>query len=156
MSIDFFDFLGKKFFLLVDVFSKLVHIECMYVNSQADKVITVLQNFFTNFGIATEIVSDNGPPFKSKKFVDFLKGLGVKVTNAPPFHPQSNGSAERYGCSVKEVFKKFVLGTERGMSIQQKINKFLLHQRSTPSTVTKCAPVELVFNYKPKTNQKLL
>lgn len=54
---DFFDFQRMKFLLIVDVFSKFVHVEYMSINSQADKVVSVLQNFFTNFGIATELVS---------------------------------------------------------------------------------------------------
>lgn len=151
VHIDFFDFQGKKFFLLVDVFSKLVHIEWMNINSTAEKVISVLQNFFTVFGIPTQVVSDNGPPFGSKKLEDFFNDLGIKFTNSPPYHPQSNGSAEKYVSTVKTVFKKFVLGAESSLSLQQKINKFLIHQRSTPSTVTKRAPIDLIFKYKPKT-----
>lgn len=80
-----------------------------------------------------------------------MNDLGVIITKVPPYHPQSNGSAEKYVWAVKTVFNKFVLGKGTGLSIQDKINKFLLHQKSTPSTVTKCAPMELVFKYKPKT-----
>lgn len=123
----------------------------MSMGTTAQKVISVLQNLFTVFGIPTLLVSDNGPPFGSQRLDEFFKSLGIKYMKSPPYHPPSNGVAEKYVSSVKNVFKKFVLGSERTMSIQDKINKFLLHQRTTPSTVTKRAPLDLIFKYKPKT-----
>ena len=37
----------------------------------------------------------NGPQFISQEFTDFLKKNGFKQTLVPPYHPSSNGAAER-------------------------------------------------------------
>jgi transposase InsO family protein len=53
------------------------------------------------FGFPDEIVSDNGPPFSSEKFNNFCVENNVKHTLTPPYHSQSNGSAERAVQSIK-------------------------------------------------------
>lgn len=78
VHIDFFDFQGKKYFLFVDVFSKFCHIEYMS-STPAEKVISVLENFFTVFGLPTQVVSDNGPPFGAKKLELFFCRIGNKI-----------------------------------------------------------------------------
>lgn len=61
---------------------------------RAEYVIEVIETFFACFGVPEEIVSDNGPPFSSEKFVMFLKSKGIKVSKLPTYHPQSNGLAK--------------------------------------------------------------
>lgn len=51
---------------------------------------------------------------------------------------------------MKRVFRKFYLEAEDDMSIQSKIDKFLIHQRNTICTSTSKTPAELIFSYKPR------
>lgn len=67
----------------------------------AIKVIEALESIFVNYGIPTQLVSDNGPPFTSKEFVGFCEQLGIQCTKSPAYHPQSNGLAERFVQTVK-------------------------------------------------------
>lgn len=150
IHIDFFHLSGKTFLLIVDAYSKLCDVKLMGLTN-VSAVIEKLQEFFSNFGLPTELVSDNGPPFNSFKFKSFCKSNGIIATNSPPYHPKSNGQVERYVQTVKSVFIKYYLSNEGcKMSIADKINKFLLYSRNTPSTVTSKTPAELIFNYKPK------
>lgn len=48
-------------------------------------------------------------------------------------------------------FFKFFLGTESGLHIQQKIQKFTIHHNNSPSTTTWKFPSEVIVSYNPKT-----
>lgn len=67
-------------------------------STTADRMIEKLRVFFAYAGIPEEIVLDNGPQFVSATYEDFLKLNGIKLTNTPPYHPASNGQAERTDC----------------------------------------------------------
>ena len=91
----------------------------MFVVSQADAggILAKLRIFFATFGLADEIVSDNGPPFGSYKFTRFGELNGIKITKAPAYHPESNGLAERgvqtAKSALKEVFTRSQVRTPR-------------------------------------------
>ena len=40
-------------------------------------------------------MSDNGPQFTATNFAEYCKNKGIKHSRTPPFHPASNGAAER-------------------------------------------------------------
>lgn len=50
---------------------------------------------FASYGLPEEIVTDNRPQFVSSTFKTFIKTNGVKQTLGSPYHPASNGAAER-------------------------------------------------------------
>ena len=120
-----------------------------------DSLVSKLLDFFSVFGLPKEIVSDNGPPFQSFGFKKFCQSYGIKCTKSPPYHPQSNGLAERHVQVVKKIFKKMVL-EENGLSMSDKINKFLIYQRNSPSAKNSTTPSELIFAFKPKTMLDLI
>lgn len=155
IHVDFFHLWGKTFLLLVDTYSKFCDVQIMS-STNAHAVIEKLRGIFVIFGLPTEIVADNGPPFGSLEFANFCLKYDIKLTNSPPYHPQSNGSAERNVQTTKKVFKKFCLGTEKSLSLQARVDKFLIHQRNVPSTVTNKTPSEMLFCFKPKIALDLL
>ena len=52
-------------------------------------------------------MSDNGPQFVSHVFKSFCEANCVKHTRLVPYHPQSNGAAERCVQTVKNSLKKY-------------------------------------------------
>ncbi|XP_062704137.1 uncharacterized protein K02A2.6-like [Aedes albopictus] len=86
---DFFHFDRKVFLVVVDSFTKWIELEYM------------------RFGLPDVVVTDGGPPFNSDKFVTFLENQGILVMKSPPYHPESNGQAERtVRGSDKKIKKK--------------------------------------------------
>lgn len=149
VHIDFFDFAGKKFLLLVDAFSKYCEVKIMS-STIAEKVNEKLLEIFSIFGYPKQIVSDNGPPFQCGAFVKFCNLNGIEVLKSPPYHPQSNGLAERGVRTVKSVFKKYCIGAEQSLSMEQKVKKFLLYYRNTPTAVNGRTPSSTLFAFKPR------
>ena len=96
-------FQGRTFLLVIDAHSKWGEVIEMK-STTAVKTISVLRNLFAAY-LAHQLVSDNGPQFVSQEFAMFMKNNGVKHTRCAPYHPSSNGEAERFVRTFKEALK---------------------------------------------------
>ena len=67
--------------------------------------MNALRTIFSRGGIPHTLVSDNGPYFKSQEFKDVLDWLEVLHKPTSPYHPSSNGQAERFVQTVKQALK---------------------------------------------------
>jgi Integrase core domain/Integrase zinc binding domain len=149
VHVDFFHFKGNSIFIFVDVYSRWMEIKLMR-KTDAKEVIKVLEKIFYVFGLPSEIVSDNGPPFASQELKEFLEARSIKVTHSPTYHPQSNGTAERAVQTVKTVLRKFVNDAKNSFQINQAIDKFLHNYRNLPSAQHQIVPSERIFAYQPR------
>lgn len=94
LHVDFLGpFQGKTFLVIIDSTSKWIELFHMR-HTKASSVIKVLRETFARFGLPKEIVSDNGPPFSSKEYADFMNKNGIRLTFTAVYHPSSNGAAE--------------------------------------------------------------
>ena len=92
-------YLNKMFLIIINSYSKWLEI----VPTTADSADTIkkLRTVFANHGLPEQSVSDNGSPFTSEEFKMFLQKNGVKHIRTSPYHPSSNGMAERMVQMVK-------------------------------------------------------
>lgn len=122
--------------------------------TKADNVCNVLSSVFSWWGTLPQmIVSDNGLPFNSDKYMQFLTRFNIVVKHTPVYHPESNGFAERSVQIVKKALKK-VLDSKQvydAMSISNVIYNFLLPYHNTPSTAPLKSPMELLLSFKTRT-----
>ncbi|XP_060545241.1 uncharacterized protein K02A2.6-like [Pantherophis guttatus] len=111
-------FMGQNLLIVVDAYSKWVEIARM-ASTTSDAVIKVLRNLFATHGLPDVVVSDNGPQFTSATFQLFLAGLGIRHALVAPYHPSSNGRAERAVRSAKDALARFGPGDwqEKGRNI---------------------------------------
>lgn len=58
---------------------------------------------FSTHGIPDIVVSDNGPQFISSEFENFLKSNTIRHVLIAPYHPSSNGQAERMVQTTKDA-----------------------------------------------------
>ena len=127
----------------------------MHQNTTAIRLLSVLDAIFADRGLPTVIVSDNGPQFTSDLFKEHMKNLGVKHVLTPPYHPASNGSAERaVGCLKQALYKMDAPAATPGL--QAAITKFLEMYRSAPHTTTHISPHEMMKGHAPRTKFSLL
>ena len=85
-------------------------------------------------------MSDNGPSFTGAEFKQFMKRNRVKHVYSAPYHPQSNGQAERMVRTFKESMKTLKEG-----DLQTKIDRLLFKYRITPNSATGKTPAQLMF-----------
>jgi transposase InsO family protein len=131
-----------------------------HVHNTASKTIEIIRHWFARYGLPLMLVSDNGPQFTASEFKDFLQRNGVKHTLTPPYHPSSNGAAERSVQIVKNGLKKHLLGEQRQvepkLSTQHQLDNFFLTNRSTPQTITGRSPAELFLKREIRTRFSML
>ena len=99
-------FLGQMFLLIVDSHSKWLEV---HVTSSSTTAVTIdkLKTTFATLGLPEVLVSDNGSASCSDEFQMFSKANGIKHVLTPPYHPASNGLAERYVQTFKEYHRRF-------------------------------------------------
>ena len=91
ISIDFYGPLPneEKLLSLIDLYSRFPFIEIMKVTT-AVKVIERLENVFSIYGYPEKLRHDNGPPFSSHEFKQYLRDVYITDKAITPEHPQSN------------------------------------------------------------------
>ena len=100
-------------------------------------VCSTLRTIFAQFGLPARIVTDNVRNFTSAEFDAFLHKNGIKHMTSSPYHPSSNGLAERAVQSFKQA---------KSGSVLDKISCVLFHSHMTPNTATGILPAELLQN----------
>ena len=131
-------FLGQYFLVIVDAHSKWLEV-FLVASTSATLMIDKLRTLFAQFGIPQMVVTDNGSSFISQEFMSFLKKNGIRHITSAPYHPTSNGLAERAVQTFKSGIKRM-----QGGSVQEKLSSFLFTYRNTPHSTTGVSPAELL------------
>lgn len=158
LHVDYAELDKQHLFIVIDSNSKWLEVFPMSTTT-AEKTIDILRSLFARYGLPKEIVSDNGPQFTSEDFHKFTSQNGIKHTRVPPYHPASNGAAERSVQIVKKALVKQMLDGDprkRQLSLQHKLANFLITYRNTPQTTTGRSPAELFLKRQPRTRFSLL
>lgn len=145
---------GFYYFIIVDSFSKWLDV-FQISNITSSIIINKLNEFFSRYGDCEQLVSDNGTQFTSSHFQNFMQSRGIQHLRTAPFHPQSNGQAERFVDTLKRTLKK--LKNEGGTSLDN-LETFLQTYRSTPNRNVNDfkSPAEAFIGRKIKTSLDLL
>ena len=87
----------------MDAHSKWIEIKFV-TNPTSAATIEHLRSIFATHGLPEMLISDNGSVFTSSEFEEFTKQIGIRHVRSAPYHPASNGLAER----VVQTFKAYV------------------------------------------------
>ncbi|XP_045497525.1 uncharacterized protein K02A2.6-like [Colias croceus] len=134
-------FMNQYFLIVVDAYTKWLEV-IPTTSITATATINILKKIYTTFGLPVTQVSDNGRQFRSEEMLRFLKENGIQAKFTAPFHPSTNGQAERYVQTVKNKLKAMM--NEEG-SVQDKLQRFLMMYRKTPNSSTGQSPGEMMF-----------
>ena len=143
-------FMGHMFLILIDAYSKWLDVRIMK-NITSLATINELRDIFSTFGPPSMVVSDNGSQFTSYEFGLFMKRNGINHVTCAPFHPRSNGLAERAVQTFKQGIKSM-----RKSDLKTQVSRFLFRYRCSPQSVTGCTPAELLMNRRLRTPLDML
>ena len=142
---DIFTVDGRDFLCTVDYYSDYFEIDNLQGKKDAPAVISRLKRHFSTHGIPEVIMSDNGPPYNSAQFADFLKDLDIQHVTSSPEFPQSNGKAE----SAVKVAKGLIRKSKKA---GQDFYMNLLVWRNTPTVSMDSTPAQRMFGRRMRTN----
>ena len=145
-------FMDKMFFVVVDATTKWPEV-LITKSTSAEKTVSMLRSLFARFGIPSQIVSDNGPQFRSEEFSIFVRNNGIRHIFSAPYHPATNGAAERLVQSFKSALKA---SKHEKASIQTKLDQFLSKYRISPQATTGESLAKLMFGRNVRTRLDLL
>ena len=130
------NFMGSNWLVVVDAYSKYPCIHSTTsISTQA--TISLLEEDFAHFGYPHAIVTDNVTAFTSAEFKDWCRSRGITHLTGAPYHPATNGAAERLVQTFKNALKKSRLPPRKA------VVEFLMQYRRTPTT-SGLSPSELL------------
>ena len=122
------NFLGSNWLVMIDAFySKYPCIHpTQAVTSRA--TIDLLEQDFAHFGYPHTLVTDNATSFQSEEFKSWCQERGITHLTGAPYHPATNGAAERLVQTFKQALRKSSLPPKRALQ------EFLMQYRRTPNS----------------------
>ena len=111
-------------------------------------------NFFSVFGFPQKLMSDQGTEFTGDMIAVMCKLLGIEKIRTTPYHPQTNGSAERVHQTLQRMIGK--LNPEKCRKWPEHIGSVLITYNTTRSQVTSYSPYFLMFGRRPRLPVDLL
>nr|XP_050052015.1 uncharacterized protein K02A2.6-like [Dermacentor andersoni] len=143
VGMDLFSFEGHEFALIVDFYSFFFEIR-EFRTTTASSLNTWCSQIFSVHGLPRKLCTDNGPPFNSSEFKDFLNTLAVDHITSSPYHPRSNGMTERAVQEAKKLLKK--------CSFKMPVFQMaLLEWRNTPRDDVLQSPVQRLMGRQTRT-----
>jgi len=119
------NFLGYNWPVVTDAYTEY---PCIHATQSvsAKPTIKLLQGDFAHFGFPHTVVTDCAATFKSDEFQEFYKENGIVHLTGAPYHPATNGAAERLVQTFKQALKKSDKAT------RDALQDFLRNYRRTP------------------------
>ena len=143
LSIDFYGLpTGEEALVIIDDYSRYPEV-IPTKSTKAKTTIDILEALFARHGIPRIIRSDNGPPFSSTEFAQYLNSKGVIHRKVTPVWPAANGEAERF---MRTLNKMVQTSTASSVNWKDALPGFLLNYRASPHSTTGVAPAKLLFN----------
>ncbi|RWS20675.1 hypothetical protein B4U80_08277, partial [Leptotrombidium deliense] len=136
---------NSNYLILIDTHSKWMEVHHLQ-RTTSNFIIGCLRQMCATHGIFEEITTDNGPQFVSVEFEEWCKRNGVRHTTSTPYHPASNGIAERAVQTFKQGFKKQTVECKH-----TRLQRFLFNYRNTVHTATGETPSQIMFRRKVRT-----
>ena len=142
---DIFMLEGVDYLVVGDFYSKMIFIWCVPPGqSNANKVVLLLKEIFSEHSIPKVLCSDNGPQYVSVQFANFSISWGIAHETSSLHYPQSNGFAEACIKSVKHALQWTKYS---GANLQLT----LLALWAMPINTTLPSPTELLYQCQLKT-----
>ena len=102
---------------MFDALSKWPEVIDPMKTTTADSTINAMRNIFARYGLPTQVVSDNGAPFQSAEYEEFLRQNGIQRVLVFPYHSSSNGLDERFVQTFKYAMESSADDPESSLTV---------------------------------------
>ena len=122
----------------VDYFTKWAEAYALPNEEAATCMTALYQNFFSRFGLPTQLHSDQGRNFESNLVSELTKLTGIRRTRTTPFHPRSDGQTERMNRTILAMLR--ATAQENPEDWPDKLPMIMSAYRMTPHSSTGISP----------------
>ena len=129
--------------VVVDHFTRYVQAFVTKNHTARTMARVLYNNYFSVFGFPQRLMSDQGMEFCGKVIATMCSLLGVEKIRTTPYHPQTNGSAERVHQTLQRMIGK--LDPEKRRKWLAHIGSIIIAYNSMRSLVTGYSPYYLMF-----------
>ena len=138
----------RNMLVVVDHFTRYVQAFVTKNHTVRTTARVLYNNYFSVFGFPQHLMSDQGTEFCGKVIVAMCSLLGIEKIRTTPYHPQTNGSAERVHQTLQCMIGK--LDPEKKRKWPAHIGSIIIAYNSTRSLVTGYSPYYLMFGRRPR------
>ena len=138
----------RNVLVVVDHFTRYVQAFVTKNHTARTTARVLYNNYFSVFGFPQCLMSDQGMEFCGKVIVAMCSLLGVEKIRTTPYHPQTNGSAERVHQTLQRMTGK--LDLEKRKKWPAHIGSIIIAYNSMRSLVTGYSPYYLMFGRRPQ------
>ena len=104
---------GNEYLLTIMCTSTRFHEAIPLRNIKTKSIVKALIKFFTFVGLPKSVQSDQGSNFMSGIFQHVMHELGIKQYRSSAYHPESEGSLERFHQILKNMIRSYCFDTEK-------------------------------------------
>jgi len=147
--------LGNQYILVIqDIFTKFV-VATPLIDASADTVSRIFLAFWVGpFGVPARLLTDNGSNFTSDLMADLFIVLRIQKIWTSPYHPQTDGSVERFNRTLNNMVSHFV--NDRQDNWDSVLPLLALAYNSTFNTTVNNSPFFLWYGREAPTVASLL
>ena len=138
----------RNVLVVIDHFTRYVQAFVTKNHTARTTARVLYNNYFSVFGFPQRLMSDQGTEFCGKVIAAMCSLLGVEKIRTTPYHPQTNGSAERVHQTLQRMIGK--RDPEKRRKWPAHIGSIIIAYNSTRSLVTGYSPYYLMFRQRPR------
>jgi RNase H-like domain found in reverse transcriptase/Integrase zinc binding domain/Reverse transcriptase (RNA-dependent DNA polymerase)/Integrase core domain len=134
---------------IVDRFSKwVISIPCTKTMNTAQLCDVLYKEVFSWVGLPESITGDRDSRLTASQMRALLKFLNIKLKLSVAYHPQTDGTTERFHSTMLQMLRAFVNSTQRDWS--EHVPALLYAYHNTVHTATGFTPHMLLFGWNPR------
>ena len=141
---------GHEYFIIfVDIFTKFAHAYPMHKADASTAASLFMNCIVLQHGPPGTLLSDQGSIYTGLMMEKISQLVGYKRSFTSAYHPQTNGTAERFNKTLKHMLMKFIDSNQQDWDLF--IQMLVFAYNTTPHASTGVSPFYLLYGRHPHT-----